>query len=113
MPAAANWPSAGIVIEDGVIVSVGAGAEVDGADCGETIDARGCVVTPGLVNTHHHLFQSLTRAVPAGQDALLFDWLRALYPVWARMQPEDMFVSAQLGLSELVLSGCTMSSDHL
>lgn len=102
---------AGIVIEDGVIVSVG--AEVDGADCDETIDARGCVVTPGLVNTHHHLFQALTRAVPAGQDALLFDWLRALYPVWARMQPEDMFVSAQLGLSELVLSGCTMSSDHL
>jgi len=105
--------SASIVIEDGVIVSVGAGAEVDGADCDETIDARGCVVTPGLVNTHHHLFQTLTRAVPAGQDALLFDWLRALYPVWARMQPEDMFVSAQLGLSELVLSGCSMSSDHL
>jgi len=100
-----------VVVEDGVIVSVGNSAPAD--DCDETIDARGCVVTPGLVNTHHHLFQTLTRAVPAGQDALLFDWLRALYPVWARMQPEDMFVSAQLGLAELALSGCTMSSDHL
>jgi len=102
---------AGIVIEDGVIVSIG--ADANKAECDETIDARGCVVTPGLVNTHHHLFQTLTRAVPAGQDALLFDWLRALYPVWARMQPEDMFVSAQLGLGELALSGCSMSSDHL
>jgi len=100
-----------VVVENGVIVSVG---DTDQAhDCDETIDARGCVVTPGLVNTHHHLFQTLTRAVPAGQDALLFDWLRALYPIWARMQPEDMFVSAQLGLAELALSGCTMSSDHL
>ena len=71
------------------------------------IDARGCVVTPGLVNTHHHLYQCLTRAVPAGQDALLFGWLKTLYPIWARMQPEDMFVSAQLGLAELALSGCT------
>ena len=70
-------------------------------------------MTPGLVNTHHHLYQSLTRAVPAGQDALLFGWLTSLYPIWARMDPEDMFVSAQLGLAELALSGCTMSSDHL
>ena len=100
-----------IVVEDGLIVSVGKTCR--SPDCDETIDARGCVVTPGLVNTHHHLFQTLTRAVPAGQDALLFDWLRALYPIWARMQPEDMFVSAQLGLAELALSGCTMSSDHL
>ena len=80
---------------------------------GEVIDAAGCVVTPGLVNTHHHLYQTLTRAVPAGQDALLFGWLKTLYPIWARMTPEDMFVSAQLGLAELALSGCTMSSDHL
>ena len=71
------------------------------------------MVTPGLVNTHHHLYQSLTRAVPAGQDALLFGWLKTLYPIWARYEPEDMFVSAQLGLAELALSGCTMSSDHL
>ena len=78
-----------------------------------TVDAHGCVVTPGLVNTHHHLFQTLTRAVPAGQDALLFGWLKALYPIWARMGPEEIFVSAQLGLAELALSGCTMSADHL
>lgn len=100
-----------IVVENGVIVSVGKTGQAP--ECDETVDARGCVVTPGLVNTHHHLFQTLTRAVPAGQDALLFDWLRALYPIWAQMQPEDMFVSAQLGLAELALSGCTMSSDHL
>ena len=83
------------------------------AATGRSIDARGCVVTPGLVNTHHHLYQTLTRAVPAGQDALLFGWLKTLYPIWARYEPEDIFVSAQLGLAELALSGCTMSSDHL
>ena len=90
-----------------------ASAAVADAGGAEVLDARGCVVTPGLVNTHHHLYQCLTRAVPAGQDALLFGWLKALYPIWARMSPEDMFVSAQLGLAELALSGCTMSSDHL
>ena len=71
------------------------------------------MATPALINTHHHLFQTLTRAVPACQDALLFGWLKTLYPVWARMRPEDMFVSAQLGLAELALSGCGTSSDHL
>ena len=65
------------------------------------------------MNTHHHLFQSLTRAVPGGQDALLFGWLKVLYPIWARFGPEEMFVSAQVGLAELALSGCSMSSDHL
>ena len=99
-----------LLIEDGVIAAVGGVADAGGA---EVLDARGCVVTPGLVNTHHHLYQCLTRAVPAGQDALLFGWLKTLYPIWARMTPEDMFVSAQLGLAELALSGCTMSSDHL
>ena len=89
------------------------GGVADAAEGAEVLDARGCVVTPGLVNTHHHLYQALTRAVPAGQDALLFGWLKTLYPIWARMEPEDMFVSAQLGLAELALSGCTMSSDHL
>ena len=77
------------------------------------IDAKGCVVTPGLVNSHHHLFQTLPRAVPGGQDALLFGWLKTLYPIWARFGPEEMFTSAQVGLAELALSGCTMSSDHL
>ena len=102
----------GILIEDGRITSIGAEqpSETDGW---EVIDAAGCVVTPALVNTHHHLFQTLTRAVPACQDALLFGWLRSLYPIWARMRPEDMFVATQVGLAELALSGCGTSSDHL
>ena len=99
-----------VLIRGGVIVAVGQGLQAPGA---EVILARGCVVTPGLVNTHHHLYQTLTRAVPGGQDSLLFGWLRTLYPIWARFGPEEMFVSAQVGLAELALSGCTMSSDHL
>ena len=79
----------------------------------KTIDAQGCVITPGLVNTHHHLYQTLTRAVPGGQDALLFGWLQTLYPIWSRFGPEEMHVSALIGLAELALSGCTLSSDHL
>ncbi len=98
-----------ILIRDGEIIEIGQGLTTTG----DTIDARGCLVTPGLVNTHHHLFQTLTRAVPAAQDALLFGWLQALYPIWSRFTPEHMFVSAQIGLAELALSGCTMTSDHL
>jgi cytosine/adenosine deaminase-related metal-dependent hydrolase len=101
---------ADVLVEDGAIRAVGPALPAAGA---EVLDASGCVVTPGLVNTHHHLYQTLTRAVPAGQDALLFGWLKTLYPIWASYTPEDMFVSAQLGLAELALSGCTMSSDHL
>ncbi len=97
-------------IRDGVILSVGTDLHAPGA---EVIDAEGCVVTPGLVNTHHHLYQTLTRAVPGGQDALLFGWLKTLYPIWAKFGPEEMFTSAQVGLAELALSGCTMTSDHL
>ena len=98
-----------VLIRGGVIAGVGQGLQTTG----EVIEAGGCVVTPGLVNTHHHLFQTLTRAVPGGQDALLFGWLKTLYPIWARFGPEEMFVSAQVGLAELALSGCTMTSDHL
>jgi len=99
---------ADVLIRDGAIVGIG--SNLGPAD--ETIDAQGCVVTPGLINTHHHLFQSLVRGVPAGQDALLFGWLKTLYPIFQQMQGEDMFVSAQSGLGELALSGCTLSSDH-
>lgn len=101
---------ADIRIRDGVIAEIGQGLAPEGA---EVLPAEGCLVTPGLVNTHHHLFQTLTRAVPAAQDALLFGWLRTLYPIWARMGPEHIAVSTRLGLAELALSGCTMSSDHL
>jgi cytosine/adenosine deaminase-related metal-dependent hydrolase len=99
-----------IRVDGGVIVEVGAGLPVDGA---EVIHAAGCVVTPGLVNTHHHLYQTLTRVVPGGQDALLFGWLQTLYPIWARFTPEHMRVSALTGLAELALTGCSTSSDHL
>ena len=79
----------------------------------ETIDARHHLVTPGLVNTHHHMFQSLTRAIPAVQNAELFGWLRGLYPIWAGLTPEMVHVSTQVAMAELLLSGCTTSSDHL
>jgi cytosine/adenosine deaminase-related metal-dependent hydrolase len=99
---------ADILIRAGEIADIGANLAGD-----EYVSAAGCVVTPGLVNTHHHLFQTLTRAVPGGQDALLFGWLQTLYPIWAKMGPEEIFVSAQIGLAELALSGCSLSSDHL
>ena len=100
---------ADVLLRGGVIAAVGEGI----GSAGEVVSARGCVVTPGLVNTHHHLYQSLTRAVPGGQDALLFGWLTTLYPIWAKMGPEEIRVSALTGLAELALSGCTLTSDHL
>ena len=101
---------ADVLIRGGVIAAVGQALQAPAA---QVIEARGCVVTPGLVNTHHHLYQTLTRAVPGAQDALLFGWLKTLYPIWARFGPEEMFISAQTGLAELALSGCSMTSDHL
>ena len=101
--------SCDVLVRGGVIAAVGQGLITTGT----VIEAGGCLVTPGLVNTHHHLFQTLTRAVPGAQDALLFGWLKTLYPIWARFGPEEMFVSAQIGLAELALSGCSMTSDHL
>lgn len=106
----ARLQDADILVRDGVVAEVGRGLEAPGAD---VLDARDCVVTPGLVNTHHHLYQTLTRAVPGAQDAALFGWLRTLYPIWERFGPEEMHVSAQAGLAELALSGCTLTSDHL
>ncbi|HBT00708.1 MAG TPA: 8-oxoguanine deaminase, partial [Citreicella sp.] len=98
-----------ILLRDGVIAAMGEGLPATG----EVVEARHCVVTPGLVNTHHHLYQTLTRAVPGGQDALLFGWLKTLYPIWARFGPEEIYTSAQVGLAELALSGCSLTSDHL
>ncbi|MFN0185114.1 MAG: 8-oxoguanine deaminase [Aquabacterium sp.] len=83
------------------------------ASADEVIDARGHIVVPGLVNTHHHMYQSLTRAVPAAQDAELFSWLKTLYPIWSGLTPEMARVSAGVAMAELLLSGCTTSSDHL
>jgi cytosine/adenosine deaminase-related metal-dependent hydrolase len=78
-----------------------------------TINASGCVVIPGLVNCHHHLYQTLTRTIGTGSGKVLFDWLKFLYPIWAEMTPEAVYTSAKIGLSELVLSGCTTVADHL
>ena len=101
-----------VFARDGVIEAVGSSAQLP-ATADEVIDARGQVVIPGLVNTHHHMYQTLTRVLPAAQDAELFGWLRALYPVWARLTPEMVQVSTQVAAAELLLSGCTTSSDHL
>lgn len=104
-----------LFLRDGVVAQVGTSAALAplAGEADVTIDARGCVVTPGLVNTHHHLFQTLTRALPGAINAPLFGWLRRLYPIWARYRPEDVFAATQLGLAELALSGCTLTSDHL
>ena len=101
-----------VFARDGVIEQVGATAQLP-AQADEVIDARGQVVIPGLVNTHHHFYQTLTRAVPAAQDAELFTWLKTLYPIWAKLTPEMAYVSTQTAMAELLLSGCTTSSDHL
>ena len=102
----------GLFAEGGRITAVGATGELP-ATADRVIDLAGHIVVPGLVNTHHHMYQSLTRALPAAQDASLFGWLEALYPVWGRMTPEMLRVSTLTAMAELLLSGCTTSSDHL
>jgi cytosine/adenosine deaminase-related metal-dependent hydrolase len=105
-------PGGSVLVRGQRIVSIHAAEEMlPAAD--EVIDCSGKVVMPGLINTHHHMYQSLTRAVPAAQDADLFAWLKALYPIWARLTPEMIHVSTQTAMAELMLSGCTTSSDHL
>ncbi len=103
---------AGLFARDGWIEQVGPSAELP-PSADEILDLRDHVLLPGLINTHHHLYQTLTRAVPAAQDAGLFQLLKTLYPMWARMRPEDIRISTTLGLAELALSGCTTTSDHL
>jgi len=105
-------PEGGLFMRDGFIEQAGPMGELpESAD--ETLDLKGHIVLPGLVNTHHHFYQTLTRAVPAAQDANLFNWLTTLYPIWARLTPDDIFTSTQTALAELALSGCTTASDHL
>ena len=102
---------AAVLVEGRRILYVGPSESMPAAD--EVVDLSGHVLTPGLVNTHHHMYQTLTRAVPAAQDASLFHWLQALYPIWARLTPEMIDVSTRTAMAELMLSGCTTSSDHL
>ena len=103
-------PDGGLFVRDNQIVQVGPTAGLP-PTADTVIDARGMIVLPGLINTHHHLYQTLTRCI--AQDSVLFDWLVTLYPIWARLTPEAVYVSAMVGLAELMLSGCTTSSDHL
>jgi len=99
-----------VLVEGGAIAALGEGPPPE-AD--QVIDLTGQVLLPGLINTHHHMYQTLTRALPAAQDAELFDWLGALYPVWARMTPEDLRTATLSAMAELMLSGCTTTADHL
>jgi cytosine/adenosine deaminase-related metal-dependent hydrolase len=105
-------PDGGLFIRDGIIELAGPSVELP-QTADQVLDLQGHILLPGLINTHHHFFQTLTRAVPAAQNANLFNWLKTLYPIWARMRPEDIRVSTQTALAELALSGCTTAADHL
>ncbi len=105
-------PDGGLFIRDGFLEQVAETSQLP-QTADEVLDLTGHIVLPGLVNTHHHFYQTLTRAVPAAQDANLFNWLTTLYPIWARLTPDDIFTSTQTALAELALSGCTTATDHL
>ena len=102
----------GLFIRDGFVEQVDSTNKLP-STADEVLDLSGHLIVPGLINTHHHFYQTLTRAVPAAQNANLFNWLKTLYPIWARMTPEDIRISTQTALAELALSGCTTASDHL
>jgi 8-oxoguanine deaminase len=105
-------PGGGLFVRDNMIEAVGPTQDLP-STADDVLDLRGHIVLPGLVNTHHHMYQSLTRVVVGGQNKELFGWLRSLYPIWAGLTSEAVYVSAKLAAAELVLSGCTTSSDHL
>jgi len=102
----------GMFIRDGFIEKVGDSSALP-QQADEVVDLHDHLVLPGLVNTHHHFYQTLTRAVPAAQNANLFNWLKTLYPIWARITPDDIRISTQTALAELAVTGCTTASDHL
>ncbi len=102
----------GLYIVDGIIIQVGKTQDLP-QTADEIIDLNGHIVLPGLINTHHHFYQTLTRVIPGAQDANLFNWLKTLYPIWAKMTPDDIYLSTKTALAELALSGCTTASDHL
>jgi 8-oxoguanine deaminase len=105
-------PDGGLFVRDGFIEKVGPTHELP-KSADQVLHLNDHIILPGLVNTHHHFYQTLTRAVPGAQNANLFNWLKTLYPIWARMRSEDIFISTQTALAELALSGCTTASDHL
>jgi len=102
----------GMFIRNGFIEQVGQSEELH-QQADEIVDLKDHIVLPGFINTHHHFYQTLTRALPAAQDSNLFHWLQTLYPIWARMTAEDIYLSTKTALAELALSGCTTASDHL
>jgi 8-oxoguanine deaminase len=105
-------PNGGFFAQDGWIEQVGPTDELP-ASADEILDLEDHIVLPGLVNTHHHFYQTLTRAIPQAQDADLFHWLKIHYPIWAGLNPDDIRISTKLAMAELALSGCTTASDHL
>lgn len=105
-------PGGWVAITDGFVEAVGASTDAPPA-AAQVLDATDCLVTPGLINTHHHLYQNLTRAYPPMTDKPLFGWLQSLYPLWAAIDEESVYASTFVGLAELALSGCTTSTDHL
>jgi cytosine/adenosine deaminase-related metal-dependent hydrolase len=102
----------GLFVRDNVIEQVGESDSLP-QEADRIVDAAGMIVAPGLINTHHHLYQTLTRAVPGANDAELFDWLVRLYPIWGEMTQEAVYTSAFIGMAEMILSGCTTTTDHL
>lgn len=101
-----------VLVRDRQVAAIGTATDpLPPAD--DVMDMTGHMVMPGMVNTHHHMYQTLTRVIPAAQDASLFGWLQALYPIWAGLTPEMIRVSACTAMTELLWSGCTTSSDHL
>lgn len=105
-------PDGGFFVRDGQIEKVGSTSELP-EEADRVLDLSDHLVLPGLINTHHHFYQTLTRAVPAAQNVNLFNWLKTLYPIWARLTPQAVRISTQTALAELALSGCTTASDHL
>jgi 8-oxoguanine deaminase len=106
-----RWTDGGIYVVDNVIQQIGQTEQLP-QNADRTLNARNMLILPGLVNTHHHFYQTLTRNLPAAQNANLFHWLRTHYPIWARLTPEAISTSTKIALAELMLSGCTTSSDH-
>src|SRR3712207_6317763 len=104
-------PGGGLFVRDGIIEQVGSTGELP-QDADVVLDMRGQILLPGFVNTHHHLDQTLTRALPAGQNTNLFPWLRVHYPIWGRRTPEASRLCTLVGLAELAASGCTTVFDH-
>ena len=111
-PARRELPGGWVAITGGLVSAVGAATDV-APPAAQTLDAAGCLVTPGLINTHHHLYQNLTRSYAPAVNGSLFEWLTVLYPLWSAVDEEAAYLSAWVGLAELALGGCTTTTDHL